>query len=282
MNRRKQERQLQAAHLPATSSTSNKPDIFGEPDEHSERKSGVRVKRAPTEVEREGIATARRRTKKRPPSVAVVVRRAQDGRLHASPEHSDREGHAYRMADTLGTRSLEFVSTMMNSIGKATEDHSKMKDFGPGSVDQTAVNAALAVIDGVRPADEIEAMLAAHMAVTNIALLELVARTRGAIAGHLYQGSGLKRLDVLGNLTAKFMRTYAMQVEALAKKRRRGEQTVTVRHVHVHAGGQAVVGNVTHRGGRGITKNEHRPTEIEQANPTSSSAPEEWPMRREN
>src|SRR6185295_10807297 len=96
-----------------------------------------------------------------------------------------------------------------------------------------------------------EAMLAAHMAVTNIALLELVARTRGAIAGHVYQGNGIKRLDVLGNLTTKFMRTFTMQVEALARKRSKGEQNVTVKHVHIHAGGQAVVGNVSHRGGRG-------------------------------
>jgi hypothetical protein len=47
------------------------------------------------------------------------------------------------------------------------------------------------------------------------------------------------------------MRTFTMQVEALARKRRKGEQNVTVKHVHVHAGGQAVVGNVSHRGGRG-------------------------------
>jgi hypothetical protein len=98
-------------------------------------------------------------------------------------------------------------------------------------------------------------MLAAHMALTNIALLELVARTRDAIVGHPYQGEGIKRLDVLGNLTNKFMRTYTMQVEALARKRRKGgEQNVTVKHVQVHAGGQAVVGNVSHRAGRGGSK----------------------------
>src|SRR5258706_7762092 len=87
---------------------------------------------------------------------------------------------------------------MLNGLGKATADHSLNLDFSPASPDQLAFNAALAVIDGVRPKDEIEAMLAAHMAVTNITLLELVARTRGAIAGHLYQGNGIKRLDVLG------------------------------------------------------------------------------------
>jgi hypothetical protein len=61
--------------------------------------------------------------------------------------------------------------------------------------------AALAVISGVQPKDEIEAMLAAQMAVVHLALLELVARTRSSIAGHKYEGDGIKRLDVLGNLT---------------------------------------------------------------------------------
>jgi hypothetical protein len=121
-----------------------------------------------------------------------------------------------RLADIFGTRSLQFVNSMLNGLGKATEDHSLNLDFSPGSPDRHAFNATLAVIDGVRPKDEIEAMLAAHMAVTNITLLELFARTRGAIAGHPYQGDGIKRLDVLGNLTNKFMRTYTMQVEALA------------------------------------------------------------------
>jgi hypothetical protein len=131
----------------------------------------------------------------------------------------------------------------------------------------------------VRPKDEIEAMLAAHMAVTNITLLELVARTRGAIAGHMYQGNGIKRLDILGNLTTKFMRTYTMQVEALARKRRTGEQNVTVRHVHIHAGGQAVVGNVSHRGGRGATKNGRRPYEYRREKPTTRAISESPSVR---
>jgi hypothetical protein len=99
-------------------------------------------------------------------------------------------------------------------------------------------------------------MLAAHMAVTNIALLELVARMREAAAGYLYQGNGgIQRLQVFGHLTTKFMRTYAMQVEALTRKRRTGEQRVTVKYVHVHPGAQAIVGNVNHqRGGGGRRK----------------------------
>ena len=127
-------------------------------------------------------------------------------------------------------------------------------------------------------------MLAAHMAVTNIALLELVARTRGAIEGHPYEGKGIKRLDVLGNLTNKFMRTYTMQVEALARKRRKGEQSIRVEHVHVYAGGQAIVGNVSHRGGRGYRKNEQRGYERDQEKPTTraiSDSPAVWSADQE-
>jgi hypothetical protein len=208
----------------------------------------------PNPVERAEIDKARKRTKARAPRIAMHIEdRATAGRVFY-PGHSDEEGQHHRLADAFGTRSLQFVFSMLNGLGNATADHSLDCDFSPGSPDQVAFNAALAVIDGVRPKDEIEAMLAAHMAVTNIALLELVARTRGAVAGHRYEGNGIKRLDVLGNLTTKFMRTYTMQVEALARKRRKGQQNITVKHVHVYAGGQAVVGAISHRAGRGCRR----------------------------
>jgi hypothetical protein len=224
----------------------------------------------PNPVERAEIKKARRRTEGRTPSIAVNIEERGTAGRALYPDHSDEDGHRYQLADTFGTRSLQFVYAMLNRLGHATADHSVDHGFRPGSPDQVAFNAALAVIAGVQPKDEIEAMLAAHMAVTNIALLELVARTREAIAGHPYEGNGIKRLDVLGNLTNKFMRTYTMQVEALARKRRKGEQSIRVEHVHVYAGGQAIVGNVSHRGGRGYRKNEQRGYERDQDKPSSA------------
>jgi hypothetical protein len=223
----------------------------------------------PDRLERAQIKKARKRTKARAPRIAMHIEDRGTGAPVQYPDHSDEEGHRYRLADAFGTRSLQFVHSMLRSLGNATADHSLNLDFSPASPDQTAFNAALAVIDGVRPKDEIEAMLAAHMAVTNIVLLELVARTRGAVAGHRYEGNGIKRLDVLGNLTTKFMRTYTMQVEALTRKRRKGEQKIWVKHVHVYAGGQAIVGNVSHRGGRGTAKNAQRAYERAQEKPTT-------------
>ena len=42
----------------------------------------------------------------------------------------------------------------------------------------------------------------------------------------------------------KLARTFATQVEALKRYRSGGEQKMTVQHVHVAEGGQAIVGNV--------------------------------------
>jgi hypothetical protein len=158
---------------------------------------------------------------------------------------------------------------MLDGLGYATADHLLDYDSSPGRPNQVAMNAALAVISGVQPRDEVEAMLAAHMALTNIALLDLFGRTRGVIANHRYEGEGIKRLDVLGNLTNKFQRTFTMQFEALARKRRKGEQNIRVKHVHVYADGQAIVGKVSHRGGRGTAKNEQRAYERAQEKPTT-------------
>ena len=47
----------------------------------------------------------------------------------------------------------------------------------------------------------------------------------------------------------KLARTFAAQVEALRRYRSSGAQTVTVRHVNVGAGGQAIVGTVGQGGG---------------------------------
>jgi hypothetical protein len=56
--------------------------------------------------------------------------------------------------------------------------------------------------------------------------------------------------DSASNALNKLLRTFSTLVETLKKYRSGGEQKVTVEHVHVHAGAQAVVGNVQ-AGGEG-------------------------------
>jgi hypothetical protein len=63
------------------------------------------------------------------------------------------------------------------------------------------------------------------------------------------------------NLTQanKLSRTYAVLLDALNRHRGKGQQKVTVEHVHVHAGGQAVVGMVGAPGGGDQPKFEGQP-----------------------
>ena len=57
----------------------------------------------------------------------------------------------------------------------------------------------------------------------------------------------------------KLSRTYAMLLDALNRHRGKGQQKVTVEHVHVHSGGQAVVGVVETPGGGDRPKSEDQP-----------------------
>src|SRR6185437_5141422 len=63
------------------------------------------------------------------------------------------------------------------------------------------------------------------------------------------------------NLTQanKLSRTSVVLLEALNRHRGKGQQKVTVEHVHVHAGGQALVGTVERPGGRDLSKSEDQP-----------------------
>ncbi len=69
-------------------------------------------------------------------------------------------------------------------------------------------------------------------------------------------GQSLQVMELHANLAIKFQRTFVAQIEALQKLRGNGGQKVTVEHVHVHEGGQAIVGNVNHAPGGG-GKNEN-------------------------
>ena len=55
----------------------------------------------------------------------------------------------------------------------------------------------------------------------------------------------------------KLSRTYAALLDALNRHRGKGQQKVTVEHVHVHQGGQAIVGAVN-SAGKGSKKTEEQ------------------------
>jgi hypothetical protein len=63
-------------------------------------------------------------------------------------------------------------------------------------------------------------------------------------ARRLAQVENIPQQDSASNAFNKLARTFAAQMEALKRYRSGGEQKMTVQHVHVAEGGQAIVGNV--------------------------------------
>jgi len=112
--------------------------------------------------------------------------------------------------------------------------------------------ATLAALVGIRPKDEIEGMIAAQMLAAHNAAMECY--RRAMLREQTFEG----RRENL-NQANKLSRTYTTLLEALNRHRGKGEQKVTVEHVHVHAGGQAVVGMVETPGGGDRPKSEDQP-----------------------
>jgi len=130
----------------------------------------------------------------------------------------------------LGTGSSDFTNACIFQIQAAARS-----PFG--TISETAMNAALAMIAGARPKDEIQGALTVQMACTHTAAM--------AILGKLDSGFGTEqRIVAFASAAARLMKTFAMQVEILRRLRNGGQQFVRVEHVHVNDGGQAVIGNV--------------------------------------
>jgi hypothetical protein len=97
--------------------------------------------------------------------------------------------------------------------------------------------AAMAGLIGIEPQDELEGMMAAQLIAAHNAAMEC---HRRAMIGEQTVDGRRENLSQANKLS----RTYAVLLEALNRHRGKGQQKVTVEHIHVHSGGQAIVGVV--------------------------------------
>ena len=101
------------------------------------------------------------------------------------------------------------------------------------------LSAAIGAMIGIAPKDELEGMIAGQLIASHNAAMECY--RRAMIGEQSFEG----RRENLTHQANKCSRTYAALLEALNRHRGKGQQKVVVEHVNVHAGGQAVVGNVS-------------------------------------
>jgi hypothetical protein len=140
--------------------------------------------------------------------------------------------------DALGICEANFVNWYPSQIIEVAK---------PGArADEQATNAMIAGIAAMRPRDEAEAMLIAQMIATHELAMTFARR--------LKRTENIPQQDSAVNGLTKLTRTYAAQMEALKRYRSKGEQKMTVQHVQVAEGGQAIVGSVNAPAGVGARK----------------------------
>jgi hypothetical protein len=146
---------------------------------------------------------------------------------------------AVRLLSAFGTAEAGFAHLMLSCIINAACDRG-----AAGVPEAGAINEALAAVAGIGALDEIEGMLATQMVATHLAAITALRRLKGA--------ENIPQQDSNGNLAVKLLRTFTAQLETLQRYRGKGQQKVTVEHVNVNAGGQAIVGVVhsTERNGK--------------------------------
>ena len=146
--------------------------------------------------------------------------------------HDDKDLANILMMADLGTCDPHFMVGAQGQIASIGA-HGRV-------IDEGASNFLLSVVRGVQPRDELEAMLAVQMGAIRQATMMMARRFN--------QVETIPQQDAAERALNKRARTYATQMEALKRYRTGGQQKVTVEHVAVNAGGQAIVGAVAHGG----------------------------------
>ena len=140
-----------------------------------------------------------------------------------------------------GTGNDDLILSTIQQLGSVI---GRGKDLAESDAQRQYLNGALASIIDSKPNDSIELMLATQMAAVHSIALEMSRRA-------MLHEQSLEGVELNINCANKLMNTFARQVEALAKHRAKGQQKITVQHVNVNDGGQAIVGDVNQGGSDG-------------------------------
>jgi hypothetical protein len=146
-----------------------------------------------------------------------------------SPDHPDEFVGQVLLMQALGTADPTFANGLIRQLAEAGSQGSQ--------IDERETNFLLSIIEGYKPKDQPEAMLATQMAAIHNLAMKLARR--------LALAETLPEQDSAERALNKLARTFATQMETLKRYRAGSEQTVNVQHVSVSEGGQAIVGNVT-------------------------------------
>ncbi len=166
------------------------------------------------------------------------VRKPSPGHDQCMAPTGDLELHRRRLREVFGdTLSNEVVDVMLGKLVEALRP-------GPWDhLEEATLNAALEILDSMKPRSELEALLAIQIIATGVTGMRFLRQSQKHLTADY--------IDVYGNFAVKLLRLQSEMLVAFERYRRGSKQTVEVRHVHIHSGGQGIVGIVNHAPGEG-------------------------------
>ena len=177
----------------------------------------------PTERERAVLRKQAERREAETPALRVEVLSKGASLL---VDHPDATVGRDLLMEALGTANAHFSGGLLYTLCTAASA-TKGSRF-----DQDYFNFMLAVITGIKPNDQLEAMLAAQMAAIHIAMMTFTQRL-GSVENI---PQNIAQQDSAERALNRLARTFTTQMETLKRYRTGGQQNVTVHHVSVSEG----------------------------------------------
>ena len=140
------------------------------------------------------------------------------------------QGFSNWMKQVFGTEDKPLQHRLLYQASRAVPDFTGQE--------KQSFDHVTAALHGIGPRDSLEGMLAVQMVAAHTMAMECM--RRAALPNQIDLA-----VEVNLNRGTRLMRTFASLTEALGRYRGKGEQKMIVEHVHVHKGGQAIVGAVS-------------------------------------
>lgn len=189
----------------------------------------------PTKEELSIIATHAKKLESKLKPLKYKEKILDNGKVELTLTYRDADLARAIMAETTGSINHAFSQVLLNQAMLAS---CSSKDQA-----EAMANAVSAAMFDLAPRNVLEGMLSAQIVAVHNQSMECLRRAS-------LEGLSLELAIIYQNQAAKLTKIFIAQMEALKKYRTGGKQKITVEHVHVHQGGQAIVGAVNQeRGG---------------------------------
>jgi len=194
------------------------------------------TEKAPTVIEPWVLETRDKALANQRHPVKIAVLRDEAGK-DTFKAVGDTPGEAIaRRYETTGYLDPDAALRLMDQVANAQPR--------PDKADIERMNSATAIMNGIAPENPLEGLLAAQMTATHNMAMEFCRRA-------MREGQTVDGIERNTNSAARMMKVFTGQVDALHKLKNKGQQKITVQHVQVNQGGQAIIGDVNRGEGNG-------------------------------